>query len=216
MRKVILLALFGVGLVSYVQSQTIISKTIGTSGKNAEMKFDFADDIHIEAWNKNTIELEVSVNLEDNKYNDYYSLNIDEEGDRIQLVEKVDFESIKKELGVKKLCNFETTINYKLKVPTDLAFDLKTISGEIELIGVQGEMNINSVSGFIDYSIPLSHKVHIDLSTVTGDVYSNVKFNNTAPKEFSWVGTKRELSLNEGTVPVEFKTVSGDIFLRKL
>lgn len=32
----------------------------------------------------------------------------------------------------------------------------------------------------------------------------------------TWVGTKRALSLNGGTLPVELKTISGDIFLRKV
>jgi len=53
------------------------------------------------------------------------------------------------------------------------------------------------------------------LSTVTGDVYSDVKFDKSASKEISWVGTKRDLTLNGGTLPVKLETVSGDIYLRK-
>ncbi|MBK6284188.1 MAG: DUF4097 family beta strand repeat protein [Draconibacterium sp.] len=94
-------------------------------------------------------------------------------------------------------------------------FSVNTISGEVELIGCEGEMAVNSVSGFIDYSIPEKLQAKIDLSTVTGDVYSNVKFDNADSKEISWVGTKRELTLNGGNKDVELKTVSGDIFLRK-
>lgn len=216
MRNIFLLAALVWSVVSYAQSQMVITKTIDTTGKNAELKFDFADDIRIEAWTKNTIELEVTVDLEDNQYNDYYNLEVNEKGDKVSVVEKVDFEGIKQKIGKSKMCNFQTTINYKLKVPGNLAFELKTISGEIELIGALGEMKINSVSGFIDYSIPASHKAHIDLSTVTGEVYSNVKFDNKPSNEISPVGTKQELSLNSGTLSVELKTVSGDIFLRKL
>ena len=200
--------------VIFAHSQKIIDKKVEVDGQKVEMKLSFADDIIVEAWNNNYIELHVTVDINDNSYNDYYSLNVDESKGKIKIIEEVDFDGIKKEKGTKNLCNFNTDLNYTLKVPKNLKFDLETISGEIELISCLGEMTINSISGFIDYSIPQSHKAYIDLSTVTGDVYSNVKFDKKLPKKISWVGTNHELSLNGGDVDVELKTVSGDIYLR--
>lgn len=216
MKKLILLVAIVLGAVSMVFPQKIITKTLDVQGKKAELKFDFADTIHIEAWNKNFIELEVTVNIDDNLYNDYYSLNVSETKGNVDLIEKVDFDGIKKLKGTKNNCNFESEINYKLKVPANLEFSLKTISGKIILVGTQGQMSLNSISGFIDYSIPAATKVRINLSTISGDVYSNVKFDKSSKDEMSWVGTKRDLSLNGGNTPVELKTISGDIYLRKL
>ena len=76
-------------------------------------------------------------------------------------------------------------------------------------------MSVNSISGFIDYAVPASMKARINLSTVTGDVYSNLKFDNKPSKEMSWVGTKRDLTLNSGSLPIKLETVSGNIYLRK-
>lgn len=216
MKKLILLVALILGTVSLAWPQKVITKTLDVQGKKAELKFDFADTIHIEAWNKNSIELEVSVNIDNNRFNDYYSLDVNEGHRNVGLIEKVDFEGIKKVKGTKNNCNFESEINYKLKVPANLEFSLKTISGKIELIGAQGQMSLNSISGFIDYSIPAATKVRINLSTISGDVYSNVKFDKSSKDEMSWVGTKRDLSLNGGNTPVELKTISGDIYLRKL
>ncbi len=215
MKKILLFTTLILGIVSISWSQKVITKNFNVQDKRAEMKFDFADTIHIEAWNKNTIELEVTVNIDDNRYNDYYALNVNEDKSILDLNEKVDFEGIKKVKGTKNNCNFDTQINYKLKVPADLEFRVKTISGKILLVGTQGKMSLNSISGFIDYSIPASLKAHINLATITGNVYSNVKFDNTPSDKITWVGTKRDLSLNGGTLPVELKTVSGDIYLRK-
>jgi len=215
MKKYILIAALITGTVALAKSQKVITKTLDVKDKKVEMKFDFADDIHVEAWDKNTIELEVKVNIDDNKYNDYYFLNVNDHSGNVDLIEKVDFDGIKKLRGKKDCCNWETKIGYKLKVPANLEFSLKTISGKIELVGSKGKMSINSISGFIDYAIPAALKAHINLSTVTGDVYSDVKFDKSPSKEISWVGTKRDLSLNGGTLPVELKTVSGDIYLRK-
>jgi len=215
MKKYILTAILIVAAIGVSFSQKVITKKLDVQGKKVEMKFDFAENIRVEAWDKNTVELEVTVNIDDNRYNDYYTLNVNEHAGSDDLIEKVDFDGIKKVKGQKDCCNFETKINYKLKVPANLEFDLKTISGKIELIGSVGKMSINSISGFIDYTIPAALKARINLSTVTGDVYSDVKFDKSASKEISWVGTKRDLTLNGGTLPVELKTVSGDIYLRK-
>lgn len=215
MKKYLLIAALLMGTVSAAWSQKVITKKLDVQGKSAELKFDFADTIHIEAWNKNTVELEVTVNIESNRYNDYYTLQVNEQPGEVTLAEKVDFDAIKKARGKKELDHFNTEINYRLKVPANLEFSLKTISGKVELIGPQGKMSVNSISGFIDYSIPATHKARIDLSTVTGDVYSNIKFDKRKSEEMSWVGTKQALSINGGTLPVELKTVSGDIYLRK-
>lgn len=213
MKKYILTAILIVASIVTSFSQKVITKKLDVQGKKMEMKFDFADSIRIEAWNKNTVELEVSVNIENNRFNEYYKLNENSFSGDIDLVEKIDFEAIKKIKGTGNNCNFDKMIRYKLKVPANLEFNLKTIAGQIILEGSLGKMSVNSISGFIDYAVPASMKARINLSTVTGDVYSNLKFDNKPEKEMSWVGTKRNLTLNGGTLPVKLETVSGDIYL---
>lgn len=204
------------GMVFLAAGQKKIDKTVEPNGDKVIMKFDFATKIVIEAWANKTIGLSVSANIDNNQYNDFYSLDVAEKAGKVNIVEKVDFEGIKAKKGTSNMCNFETEINYTLKVPEGLKFDLNTISGEIELKGCKGEMDIESVSGFIDYSVPATHKAKIDLSTVTGDVYSDLKFDQPPKKEITWVGLNHTLSLNGGSIPVELNTVSGNIFLRKL
>jgi hypothetical protein len=215
MKRFIITTTIILGTVVVAFSQKIIDKQIEVDGKRTEMKLSFAENIKIEVWNNSYIGFHASANIDGNLYNDFYNLNINEKSGKIEIVEDVDFDGIKKKTGEKNLCNFNTKINYTIKIPKNLNFSVNTISGEVELIGCEGEMEVNSVSGFIDYSIPEKLKAKIDLSTVTGDVYSNVKFDNADSKEISWVGTKRELTLNGGNKDVELKTVSGDIFLRK-
>ncbi len=215
MKKFIILALILVLGSNFIHAQKIVEKRIELDGKKAEIKLSFADTIKIDTWNNNYIGFYASVSIDENRYNDFYTLNINEKTGKVEIEEVVDFEGIKKKIGKRHNYNFNSEIYYTLKVPKNLEFSLNTISGEIELLGCTGEMKINTVSGFIDYSIPETHKANIDLSTVTGDVYSNLKFDNKPQKEISWVGTNRELSLNGGSTEVELKTVSGDIFLRK-
>jgi len=216
MKKLIVFGMILFGCLLLAHSQKVVTKNIPVQGQKTEMNFRFADTIQIEAWNKNAIELHVTATIDHNRYNEFFTLDVKEQGGQIELIENVDFEGIKKTEGTKHLNNFNAEINYRLKVPANLEFDLNTISGKIILVGSQGKMAINSVSGFIDYSVPQAHQAHIGLSTVTGNVYTNLKFEEKSSSgEISWVGTKRDLSLNGGSTAVELKTVSGDIYLRK-
>ncbi len=204
------------GTVLQATSQKVINKKIDVPAQNVEMKLSFARDIQVEAWNNNYVNLEASVNIDNNRYNDYYGLHVFEKSNQVQIEEDVDFKEINKLLPGIKDCNFQTEISYKLKIPQNLNFTISTISGEIELIGCEGEISAKSVSGFIDYSIPERMKARFDLSTVTGVIYSNVQFDNKAPCEISWVVNNQALILNGGSKPIKLKTVSGDIYLRKL
>lgn len=215
MKKIILTAILIVGATVVSWSQKVITQKVDVKGKNVEMKFDFADTIRVEAWNKNIFELEVDVNIDDNRFNDYYKLNVNENAGKVELVEKVDFEGIRKARETKTNSYFSKEIIYRLKIPASLEFDLKTISGRVVLVGPQGRMSVNTISGFIDYAIPASTKAIINLSTVTGDVYSDVKFDNKVSKELTLAGTKCDLTLNSGTLPVRLKTISGNIYLRQ-
>lgn len=213
MKKLAILLTFVVGLTTVARSQKMIQKELETKGKTVEMKFDFADTIFIEAWNKSTLALEVSVNIDENQFNDHYTLNVSEKPGTVKLEEVIDFKAIQKKKGGK--CNFENSIIYKLKVPADLAFNLKTISGQVEIKGTTGKMDVNSISGFIDYAAPSACKAKIKISTITGNVYSNLKFDEQKDKEMKWVGSDYNLVLNGGGPEIALKTISGDIFLRK-
>lgn len=213
MKRILILLPFLLGLACYAQTERIVRKTLNVQGKKAEMKFNFAENISIEAWDKNTIELQVAVNIDENRYNEYYDLKVNEESNLCQLVEEVNFKEIQKKKGDK--CNMNSHLIYKLKVPANLEFNLSTISGEVELKGIVGKMDVNSISGFIDYTVPQTCKARIDLSTISGNVYSNLKFDDKSTKEISWVGTKRKLTLNGGTQDIALKTISGNIYLRK-
>ena len=213
MKQLLILLPFLLGITLAAHSQKVIQKDLNVKDKRIVMKFSFADSILIETWDKNTIDLRVSADIDKNRYNQYYILKESNEGNTLHLDEDIDFKAIEKIKG--KDMNIDMHIIYRLKVPANLDFDLNTISGQVEVNGAQGKMDINSISGFIDYSIPSGLKAKIDLSTISGNVYSDVKFEDDSEKEMTPVGTKRHLTLNGGNVPIALKTISGDIYLRK-
>lgn len=214
MKHLFIILSFLLGITMAAQSQKIIQKNLDVKDKKVQMKFDFADSILIEAWDKNTVDLKISVDIDNNKYNEYYSLKETNEGGTLYLKEDIDFKALEKKFG--KHMNIDMHIIYRLRIPANLEFDLNTISGQVEVKGAFGKMDINSISGFIDYSIPSNLKAKLDLSTISGNVYSDVKFEDKSEgKDMTPVGTKRHLTLNGGNTPIALKTISGDIYLRK-
>lgn len=199
-------------------SQKVIEKNIEVNGNRVELKLDFANNIRIEAWNENYIEVKADVNIDKNTYNDNYSLDIEKGGSIVKIIENVDINAIKKakkENDDKDINSLNADINYTLKVPKKLVYSLKSITGKVEIINCIGEMNINTVSGFIDYSITAKQKASLKLSTVSGEVHSDLKLEDEQSQEISGVGTNRKLILNGGGAEINLETVSGDIYLRE-
>ena len=83
MQRFIFMLPFLLGLTLYAHSQKLVTKSLDAQGKKVEMKFNFADTIAIEVWTKNSIELEVSVNIDGNRYNDYYELKVNNLGSNL-------------------------------------------------------------------------------------------------------------------------------------
>jgi hypothetical protein len=213
MKRLLVLLPLVVALGFCAHSQKLVQKNLELRGKSVEMKLTFADTITVEAWGNNRIELQVSVNIEENRYNDYYELKVKDQGSNLVLEELVDFKAIHKQRGENQ--SLRTEIVYKLRVPSNLEFSLNTISGKVVLKGILGKMTVHAISGFIDYTVPSNCKAQLNLSTVSGNLYSDLKFDEKPGKDISWVGTKQKLSLNGGTMDIALKTVSGDIYLRK-
>ena len=78
------------------------------------------------------------------------------------------------------------------------------VSGDIELGSVaEGELSVRTVSGDVTVGVAQGSRVHVDVSTVSGDLRSELDLEDSAP---------------EGDGPfldVRGKTVSGDLRLRR-
>ena len=78
------------------------------------------------------------------------------------------------------------------------------VSGDIELGAVrEGEVTVRTVSGDVTVGVRQGSRVHVDVSTVTGDLKSDLDLSDDAPE-------------GEGPlVDVRGKTVSGDLRLKR-
>jgi hypothetical protein len=195
---------------STVKAQQIIEKHIDFSGKDfLSMKIQIADSINVQTWNKNEVYLKASVNINENKDNDAYITSFDEDGKTVAVKANFKDNYFK---GKKNCCN-ETDIYWQIFMPEKTKFSVETINADITITGLTREMNVKSISGYIDLTEPSTKQADIDFSTVSGRMYSNHAI--ALSKEHSGIPLKINEKLNNGGDPIRLETISGDIFFRK-
>lgn len=78
--------------------------------------------------------------------------------------------------------------------------------------------SISLVSGYIDITMPASTKANLKLSSISGEIYTNMDIATKGDKKDMMRlggGRKIEGLLNGGGVEMDLKSISGDIYLRK-
>jgi hypothetical protein len=192
------------------RAQQIREKHIDFSGKESiSLKIQIADSINIQTWNKNEVYIKTSVNINENKDNEAYITSIDE-ATRIVVV-KANFRD-KYFKGKNNCCN-QTDIYWQIYVPENTKFSVETINANVTITGQTREMNVKSISGYIDLAEPAGKNADIDFSTISGRMYSNHELAlNTM---HSGIPLKITEKLNNGGDPIKLETISGDIFFRK-
>ncbi len=95
-------------------------------------------------------------------------------------------------------------------------------SGDVDIVfsnvSTSNPTSISLVSGYIDVTMPASTKANLHLSSVSGEIYTNMDIALKGNKEDMMRlggGRKIEGALNGGGVEMQLKSVSGDIYLRK-
>jgi hypothetical protein len=194
---------------SAVKAQKIVEKHIPfTAGKSVVMDLQIADSIRVITWNKNEVYAKASINIDSNKYNEYYTTSFDETGSNINIKAKLDFPKTKRECN----CNCETVIYWDVFIPENAGFSVESINGNITILGNPAEIRAHSISGFIDLTIPATRKADFKFSTITGTVYTNLAINTSKDGQSSNSFNDR---YNGGGKKIDLETISGDIFLRK-
>ena len=106
-------------------------------------------------------------------------------------------------------------INYEVFLPVNAELSINSISGDIEVKSMTNTLILETISGFVDVSLDAMGKYNIVCSTITGEIYTDLKLDNNAQAKHDIVGSKLKTSLNGGGKSIKLKSISGDLFIRK-
>ncbi|MEE4196505.1 MAG: DUF4097 family beta strand repeat-containing protein [Bacteroidales bacterium] len=210
-------------------SQKIVEKTFPVSpDDDISLEFKFANKVNVTTWDKNEVYVKVSVNINNNSNNDHFELQFNQHAAGLEIESEIinldDLTQRKRvvkqdrngEITVINDCTVEMELYFDVKVPKESGLELETISGDIEINGVLGRMDINTISGYIDLSLPDDHDADLELSNISGGMYSNFDFTSNQETGYHhYRRNKVSRRLNNGGTLINLKTISGDIFLRK-
>jgi hypothetical protein len=181
--------------------------------QSVKLDIQIADSIRIVTWNKNEVYAKASIDINNNKDNDVYVTEFGEKGSSIEV--KAEFDD-KKKVGYNDschcCCNYNSKIYWDIYIPEQSTFSVETIDGNIVIEGNTKEIKAHSISGFIDLSFAASRKADLEMSTVSGTIYTNLAINDASKRNG---GNSIKAQYNGGGEDIELETVSGDIFLRK-
>jgi hypothetical protein len=109
-------------------------------------------------------------------------------------------------------------IHFTVYVPRNAALQIRTVSGDVDIIHNGGELTATSVGGNIDLTMRDDQKADVRMSTVGGEVFTNFALEAfrkdgippPQPGNRCFCG-----KLGGGGRPVVLTSTGGDIYLRK-
>jgi lia operon protein LiaG len=120
--------------------------------------------------------------------------------------------------NMKNEIDFDGCHEVKLKNVTG-PLVISTISGGVDVvfseISKDKSISIATVSGEVDVTIPAKAGVNVDLSTVSGNMYSDFDFAPDSKDMRRVGGSSIHSQLNGGGTDLRLSNVSGNIYLRK-
>ncbi|WP_420317258.1 DUF4097 family beta strand repeat-containing protein [Ekhidna sp.] len=213
----ILLCLATFGLSA--QPKKVTESVTVTGQEMLDLEFAFADDITFKTWDKNEVFVEVMVEINNGEDNDIFTLNSSKSTNTIYIEMDEDmWKKISKEKNGKwDNCSYSSTINYTVYLPKNLDVRAETISGDFAFEYFGSEMNLKTISGDIDATIPERKGMDFKAKTISGEIYSDIKIEYPYGKEGlrQIVGQDVRGRVSDGGVESSFETISGNIYLRK-
>lgn len=231
---VFLMAVVFVGLMGAINAdaqQRIVEKTLSVeSNDKVKLNLKFGEHIVIKGWDRDEVSFRAVVEINSGKLNDAFVANYEEDNQGVRI--ETDFDQDKLEGGQRSDCPDSkyssyswndgdefvcSKIQFEVYVPRNSDLELKTISADIELFDLDGPIDAQSISGYVDLSWPEMNGAEISMETVSGEAYSNLDnltFNNKQ-EELTLVGYELRGAIGSGGPRIRLESVSGDVYLRK-
>ncbi len=200
-------------------TQEVFEKNVELKkGQKVKLELKFADEINIKTWDKPELYIKVRVehNFKEKLEFELLEFNASNE---VEIEEKV------KNLENRKHINMngnhhdgdciELDIDYEVYLPANVELSVNSISGNIDVKKMNSSLNLETISGFIDAAIDPSKGYNLKCSTISGSIYSDLKFETNKKIKADIVGSKLNTSINGGGKQLKLKTISGDVYLRK-
>jgi hypothetical protein len=213
-------------------AQKIIEKTANlTAGQRVFLNLKQASSIRIRAGaaGKMTLKATISINLD--RLNDALQLAIEPSSEELKVTSDFDKEMLRQaqpgdcpnsnsnsngsnsNWSGRQVCD---NIVYEITLPADVALRVYSYSGNVDIVGLTGALDVKTLSGFVDVAWPPTKGAELALKTVTGEVYTDqdIAFS-TERRKNPIVGYQLHGTLSGSGPLVKLESISNDVYFRK-
>lgn len=204
----------------------VLEKTYPFTNQHLDIDIDLGTDLTVKAWSKNEIYVKITYEVNGGEDNEALRIDIDDYNDRLSL----DLDLDKRKLSDSDDCccrgdqrtrwdrGKSTCLDVKVEVmiPRTATVAVETITSNVTISGMISDIEVETVTGVIDLTWEKETGADINLKTVTGDLYTNMKFDSKRDKGLPSIsGRNVKGTYKGGEKEVQLETVTGAIYLRK-
>ncbi len=229
---------FLLGFISLtINAQKIIEKNIAYKNQTINLDVKFASEIEVKTWDKPTVYFKADIYTLNGKYLDYYSLDIDEGTNTINITSEAEpvFKKLQDEWNTdhpnRKNRYYNSgdwyEFNYVLYAPKNAKFKISSINGSLKSEFIEGDFTVDLINGDIDIK---KYAGNLDLSTINGEIdlpmrntsltaetihgeiYADEKLKFTTTDRH--VGQKIAGTTSNATNSLRLNTINGNMYLR--
>ncbi len=199
-------------LVGSAQIQVRLSEKV-VSHSALELKLPFATEIVLASWEKNEVVIEASVSINNGENNELFKLDKEVSANVIRFeMDMKPFEQLDR--SIRRDCNFEIEITYKVFYPKAMKLDAETIDGTFILNSTPALARLKTISGDIDLSVLDGLFFHA--KTISGEIYTDLDIQIPDKDGLrQLVGMDVKGTVGTGGNEYILETISGNIYLRK-
>lgn len=218
----ILMLCLTVSAAAQYSTRTIDNRYELPTTKRVELNLKFAKLVQVSTWDGDEIRIRTILKRSDPEMDEIHAMRVQQSGEALRI--STDFRMEESGWGDERCWSCDETradkncicfsVSYEVQLPVDADLQLETISGDLEIRGLQGPLFAKSISGFVDVSISSQAATDLRFRSVTGEIFTD--FDIQLDRNSQPYSKRLTTSLNGGGSLISLETVSGDIFFRKI
>ncbi len=209
--------------------QEVVEKTIPYNGQELDVDFEIGEVISIKSWDKKEVYIKVTYEINDGELNEALRVDIDDYRDRVSLDIDLNDRMLKRSRyrgcgsrdGKRNYYSGDgydlcADVEVEVYLPKESDLWINTVVADVEVEGMKGNIEIETVTGHIDVTWDKDSGADIKMKTVTGAVYTNFDLRTKRERGLNVISSKDIRSTYmSGGKEVNLETVTSDIYLRK-
>ena len=209
--------------------EKVSEKSFPYTGQELDLDMEFGDEAVIKAWDKDEIFVKVTYEINDGQLNEALKLDIDDYKDRLSIDLDLDERLLRKskydgcDRGGRRNTYYNgdgygmcSEISIEVFLPKKSDLYINTVVADVDVEGMEGDIEIETVTGHIDVTWAKDSGADINMKTVTGAVYTNLDLERRRDHGLKLISSHDiRATYKSGGKEIMLETVTSDIYLRK-